>query len=61
MVNMALRRNGDKARKQLDALQKAEKASRKAAHCYRQAGIKIDSIVRQMEAEKLAMQERALE
>jgi IS5 family transposase len=54
---MILQRRCEKAtRKQLEALQKAEKASRKAAQCYRQAGIRVDSLVRQLEAEKLAMQ-----
>jgi hypothetical protein len=52
-----LQRRCEKAtRKQLESLQKAEKVSRKAAQCYRQAGIRVDSLIRQMEAEKLAMQ-----
>jgi hypothetical protein len=56
---IVLQRRCEKAtRKQLETLQKAEKASRKAAQCYRSAGIKVDSLIRQMEAEKLAMQAR---
>lgn len=54
-----LRRKGERAsRKQLDSLQKAEKAARVAAHGYRQAGIKVDGIIRQLEAEKLAKDSR---
>jgi len=43
-------------REELTALNLAEKASRKASHEMRQAGIKVDSLVKQMESAKLALQ-----
>lgn len=43
-------------REELTALNLAEKASRKAQHEYRQAGIKVDSLNKQNEAAKLALQ-----
>jgi len=43
-------------RSHLTSVHLHESASRKAAHEYRQAGIKVDSLVRQMEATKLALQ-----
>jgi len=39
-------------REQLTALHLAEKESRKAQHCYTMAGIRVDSLNRQLEAEK---------
>jgi hypothetical protein len=43
-------------REELTALHLAEKASRLAQHNYRQAGIKVDSLNKQVEAGKLAAQ-----
>jgi len=43
-------------REELTALHQAEKASRKAAHEYRQAGINADSLIKQMDAIKIALQ-----
>lgn len=43
-------------REELTALHLAERASRKAAHEYRQAGIKLDSLNKQVEAAKIALQ-----
>ena len=43
-------------REELTALNLAEKAARKAAHAYRQAGIRVDSLVKQMQAHELAKQ-----
>lgn len=45
-------------REELTALHLAEKASRLAQHNYRRAGIQVDSLNRQMEAEKLAVQQK---
>lgn len=54
---MRIQKKAEKAtRTQLAALQAAEKGSRIAQHVYRQAGIKVDSLNRQMEAKKLVMQ-----
>ena len=51
---MRIQKKAEKAtRKQLTALHLKEKASRKAQHQYRQAGILVDSLNRQLEAEKL--------
>ena len=43
-------------REELTALRLAEKESRKAQHAVRQAGIVVDSLNKQAEAEKLALQ-----
>lgn len=43
-------------REELTALNLAEKESRKAQHQYRIAGMKVDSLNKQLEAEKLARQ-----
>lgn len=52
-----LQKKGEKgSRKQLQKLQQKEKESRAAAHQYRQAGILVDSLNRQIEAEKVSRQ-----
>lgn len=43
-------------RDELTALHLAEKEARKAQHVYQMTGIQVDSLVRQMDAEKLARQ-----
>jgi hypothetical protein len=43
-------------RKQLTALHVAEKAIRRASHEYRQAGITVDGLNKQVEAAKVALQ-----
>jgi hypothetical protein len=41
-------------REELTKLHQAEKAARKASHLYTMAGIRVDSLNKQLEAEKLA-------
>lgn len=54
---MKINRKGEKnSKNELGLLQEKEKIWRNAQLLYKQAGIKVDSLVRQMEAERLALQ-----